>query len=563
MIAPAFRPASLAAARPIFGTTDIAWMVLGWAVWIVVNFTLVAAVLTTERSFYDNFVDDFRHETSTTFGVLAISPLVVIVGAHFWLLLPLLMIPMVILYQTGQIATASEYAAGHDALTGLPNRVTLGFELDRAFVEHERTAVPFALMLLDLDDFKRVNDTLGHQVGDELLVRFAERLRAATNPRDCIARLGGDEFAMLVFGADSERAVEIAERLHAELSADVVIGSINLEVSVSLGIALCPEHGLDGTTLLQRADVAMYSAKDRRRAVDTYSPSRDENSPDQLELVGQLRQALRDGDIELHYQPKLDAVNSAPIGFEALVRWRHPTQGYIEPERFIALAERSGVMSELTARVIELALEQSLRWRTLGVELPIAVNVSPTDLIGTAFVTLVSSLLLRYEVDPSMLVLEITERMATDQIEEVRLTLDELRARGVRISLDDFGTGYSSLLRLSSLNVDEIKIDRAFVAAMSEGDGGVSIVRTIIELAHGRGMIAIAEGVEHPEQWRVLAALGCDGIQGWHVARPMPTEQTTAWVNSRLAQGPPARLPSVAGVAPVHAPEGGPSISRV
>ena len=520
-----------------FRSEHLIWMASAWVVYVLLNFTLVAAVLSGESSFRANFMEDFRHEIRLTLGVLAISPLVLAIATGWWILLPLLLIPMLILYQTGQIAVESDYAAGHDALTGLPNRVTLGFELDRAFAEHERGGAPFALMLMDLNDFKRVNDTLGHQVGDALLVRFSDRLRNAMRSGDCVARLGGDEFAMLVFDVDGKGATAVAERVHELVSAAVVIDSITLEISMSLGIAMCPQHGVDGTALLRRADVAMYSAKAQHQGIALYSAERDENSSDQLELVGQLRQALHDGDIEMVYQPKVAADDSTPIGFEALVRWRHATRGEIRPDDFIELAERSGVMPALTARVLELAIVQCLRWREMGIELPVAVNVAPSDLSGTTLVTLVDSLLDRYDVEPSMLILEITERMATQQVDEAEQTLQELRRRGVRISLDDFGTGYSSLVRLSSLSVDEIKIDRAFVAAMATGDEAVSIVRTIIELAHALGLPAIAEGVEDREQWRILGSLGCNGLQGWQVAHPMPAHEATDWVKARLAYG--------------------------
>ncbi len=528
-----------------FRAEYLAYMALAWAVWIVVNFSLVAGVLTGDRSFGENFTADFRHETLLTFAVLAISPLVMVVGAHSWVLLPLLLIPMLLLYRTAQLALEREHAAGHDSLTGLPNRVTLGYELTQAFAGRTHRDGPFALMLFDLNDFKRVNDTLGHQVGDLLLVRLAERLRGAVRRGDCVARLGGDEFAVLMFDVDADGARAVAEQLRETLTAAVVIDSISLEVDLSMGIALYPGHGLDGTTLLRRADVAMYSAKERRQGIEMYHPDRDENSTDQLQLLGELRQALVDGDVELYYQPKVSAADSSPIGFEALVRWQHPVRGDIPPDRFIALAERSGVMPLLTAKVLELAIAQSTEWRGLGIDLPVAVNVSPTDLAGDKLVEVIDRLLRHFRFDPNLLTLEITERMATSEVEEAQHTLAQLHERGVRISLDDFGTGYSSLARLTSLAVDEIKIDRAFVADMARGEESVSIVRTLVDLAHARGLPAIAEGVENHEQWRVLAALGCDGVQGWHVAYPMPAGEATAWIRSRLAYGP---LPPIAGV---------------
>lgn len=535
--------ASLADPLRDFGVGDLGWMALAWVVWILVNFALVAAALTHDGSgFVENFTSDFQHETLLTFAVLAISPLVMVVAEAHWLLLPLLLIPMVLLYRTGLLALDRQHAAGHDALTGLPNRTTLSFELDRAFAAHHQRRGSFALMVVDLDDFKLINDTLGHQVGDALLVELAGRLRDAVRPGDCVARLGGDEFAMLVFDVDTAGALEVAERIRDAVSSPVVVDTIGLDVTLSLGIALCPEHAVDPTTLLRHADVAMYSAKAARQGVAIYHPDRDGNSTDQLALLGELRQALLGGDLQLHYQPKVAASDSTPVGFEALVRWEHPTRGPIAPDRFIPLAERSGVMPLLTARVIELAMMQSAAWRELGIRLPIAVNVSPSDLAGGTLVALIDGLLLRHEMDPALLMLEITERMATSELDDAERNLAHLHERGVRISLDDFGTGYSSLARLSSLAVDEIKIDRVFVEHMAQGAAAVSIVRTLVDLAHSRGLPAVAEGVEDHEQWRILAGLGCDGIQGWHVAPPMPAAEATAWIRSRLEYGPLPRL---------------------
>jgi diguanylate cyclase (GGDEF)-like protein len=536
--------ATLADPLTHFAAGDLGWAVLSWAVWIAVNFALVGGVLTGPSTFIENVTEDFRHEVWLNFAVLAISPLIIVVGARHWMLLPLLLIPLVLLYQTARIALEREHEAGHDALTGLPNRVTLGLALDEAFAGHEHAGDLFALMLIDLNDFKRINDTLGPQVGDALLVSFAERLQDSVRPEDCVARLGGDEFAVLVFDVDEAGALAVAERICETVAPPIVIGSIDLEVTLSLGIAICPKHGVDGTTLLRRADVAMYLAKELRTGIEIYSVERDENSADQLELVGELRRALDAGQLELHYQPKVAASDSQPVGFEALARWTHPVRGNIPPDRFIALAERSGVMPILTARVVELALQQSVTWQRLGIALPIAVNVSPNDLSGDRLVPLIDSLLQRYGVDPSMLVLEITERVSTTQIDDAIRNLDRLQALGVRISLDDFGTGYSSLARLRMLRVDEIKIDRMFVSALTDCDEGASIVRALIDLAHARHLPVVAEGVENAEQWRLLADLGCDVIQGWQVAHPMAAEDATAWIQARLAYTPPAALPT-------------------
>ncbi|WP_375476868.1 putative bifunctional diguanylate cyclase/phosphodiesterase [uncultured Jatrophihabitans sp.] len=526
-----------------FDLPSLGWLAAAWVVYFVVNDALVSGVLAWDGGFVGNFFDDFWHTALMTLAVLAMSPLVLIVGVSEWQLMPLLLIPLLLLYSTAQVALAREHEAGHDALTGLPNRSTLKFAVDEAFAAHVRDNSSFALMLIDLNDFKRVNDTLGHQVGDLLLVQLADRLRSAIRPGDVVGRLGGDEFAVLVHEVDEIEARVVAERIRASISDSVAIDTLTLEVSLSLGIAMCPAHGVDGTTLLRRADVAMYLAKERRSAVEIYSPERDENSADQLALLGELRQALLADEIQLHYQPKVAAADGRPLGVEALVRWQHPARGFLPPEQFIPLAERSGVMSLLTAKIIELALGQAATWRDQGLDLPVAVNISPADLVGAALPDLVAGHLRRLGLAPAALSLEITERMATSQLDEATRTLTALRDMGVRISLDDFGTGYSSLARLSSLPVDEIKIDRTFVAAMAQSDTAVRIVRALIDLAHALDFPAIAEGVETAEQWRVLRMLGCDSIQGWQVAGPMPAASVTDWLVARQSDALPRPLP--------------------
>ena len=518
-----------------FSVSDMAWVVGVWAVYFVVNLALVAAVLTFRRNFRSIFADDFLHYSAMTFSVLALSPLVVILAETTWELLPLLLIPLLLLYYTAQLSLEREHAAAHDPLTGLPNRSALSFALEEAFDDYTHTGRPFGLMLIDLDDFKLVNDTLGHQIGDELLSQFAERLRQSVRTADHVARLGGDEFAVVVLNADQDELLHVATRLRTALVEPVPLSAVEIEVEVSIGLASCPEHGIDKDELLRRADIAMYTAKADRTGIATYSVHRDQNSADRLSLLAELRKALGTDELELYYQPKLATRDGSTLGVEALLRWHHPQRGKVPPDLFIPLAERSGIMPLLTERVITLALAQMAAWRDAGMYVPIAVNVSPSDLIGDRLTDVIVAGLESYSLPAAMLQLEITERMATQQIEAANDTLHRLRALGVTISLDDFGTGYSSLLRLHMLPVDEIKIDRVFVAAMSEDTESVGIVRALVDLAHARGLPAIAEGVETQDEWQVLYSLGCDGVQGWHVAMPMPHAQATAWVKARTA----------------------------
>jgi diguanylate cyclase (GGDEF)-like protein len=476
-----------------------------------------------------------------TFSVLALSPLIVVLAQTVWALLPLPVIPLLLLYYTAQMSLEREHAAAHDVLTGLPNRSTLQFTLTEAFHHHHRDGRPFGLLLIDVDDFKRVNDTLGHQIGDELLVHFSARLSKSVRPTDHVARLGGDEFAVLVSDADEREVHAIAERIREAMIDPFDLDEILLEVELSIGIAVCPQHGTDGSTLLRRADVAMYIAKENRTGVEIYALDRDENSPDRLSLLSELRQALDDGVLELAYQPKLSTRDSSTLGVEALVRWRHPKRGNVPPDAFIPLAERSGIMPLLTERVINLALSQMAEWRDQGMLVPIAVNISPSDLVGDRLAEVVTQGLQRHNLPARMLQLEITERMVAHQVKESGDALQRLRDMGVTISLDDFGTGYSSLVRLHSLPVDEIKIDRVFVSSLSRGEQAVGIVRALIDLAHALHLPAIAEGVETQEEWQLLDMLGCDGVQGWHVAMPMPHTEAGEWMRARNEVSP---LPS-------------------
>ncbi len=518
-----------------FEIYDLVWMAGAWIVYFSVNLALVAGVLAWEGSFRDALVDDFAHYTAMTFAVLALSPLVVIVAQTTWLLLPLLLIPLLLLYYTAQMSLLREHQAAHDALTGLPNRTSLRFAIDQAVARHRRDGEPFGLLLIDLDDFKQINDTLGHHVGDDLLMHFAERLRASVRPDDVVARLGGDEFAVIVQAAAEPEVRSLAERIRASLFDPIALRGISIDVEMSIGIAICPDHGRDGDTLLRCADVAMYVAKETHVGIERYALERDRNSTDRLGLLGELRQALDENVLELYYQPKVATSDARLLGVEALVRWPHPQRGFVPPDEFIPLAERSGIMPLLTERVVTLALEQMVKWREMGMNMPIAVNISPTDLSDDRLTRLVREGLQRYEIAPGMLQLEITERVVAADGEETNAVLRDLREMGVTLSLDDFGTGYSSLLRLQSLPVDELKIDRVFVSCLSRGDHAVGIVRAVIELAHALGLPAIAEGVETQEEWQVLHDLGCDGVQGWYVAAPMPAPQATEWARRQEA----------------------------
>ncbi len=510
---------------------DLPWMVGACIVYFLCNLVLVSGALWTSE-FRRLLFGDFAHYSATTFSVLALSPLIVAVADTAWQLLPLLLVPLVLVYKMAQMSVEKEHQAGHDALTGLPNRTHLRASLAAELAQSKRTGRPFGLLLIDLDHFKEVNDTLGHHVGDQLLVHFAERLSNSVRPSDHVARLGGDEFAVIVPDADEAEALGVAERIRASLVNPVALEGMRLEIEASIGLAMHPEHALLPEDLLRLSDVAMYVAKESRSGVETYSAHRDRNSADRLTLLGDLRQALDQDALTLQYQPKVSLRDFSLLGVEALIRWQHPQRGFVPPDEFIPLAERSGLMHLVTHRVVTLALAQLADWCRQGLTVPVAVNVSLTDLLGGQLADLVLTGLRLHGLPPGMLQLEITERVVAQQTDDLHSVLLDLDAVGVTLSLDDFGTGYSSLLRLQALPVSEIKIDRAFVSRLGDGGSAIGIVRAITDLAHALGMPAIAEGVETEAEWLALRELGCDGAQGWHIAAPMPAAQATDWLRA-------------------------------
>jgi diguanylate cyclase (GGDEF)-like protein len=509
---------------------DLPWMAAACVAYFCTNLVLVSGVLAWTSSFWRFMLNDFWHYTATTFSVLALSPLIVTVANAAWELLPLLLIPLVLVYKMAQMSVEKEHQAGHDALTGLPNRTHLQASLETELARSKRDGRPFGLLLIDLDHFKEVNDTLGHHVGDQLLIHFAERLSNSVRPSDHVARLGGDEFAVIVPDADEAEVLSVAERIRASLENPVSLEGMRLEIEASIGLAMHPEHALLAEDLLRLSDVAMYVAKESRAGVATYSSHRDHNSTDRLTLLGELRQALDSDALTLQYQPKVSLRDHSLLGVEALIRWQHPQRGFVPPEEFLPLAERSGLMHLLTDRLVMRALSQMADWRLLGLTVPVTVNVALSDLLEGRLADLVLTGLTRYGLPPAMLQLEIDERALAKRDDELTTVLRDLDAMGVTLSLDDFGTGYSSLLRLETLPVSEIKIDRAFVSRVGESRSSAGIVRAIADLAHALGMRAVAEGVETEAEWRLLRELGCDGAQGWYIAAPMPVARATEWL---------------------------------
>ncbi|MBW5481778.1 putative bifunctional diguanylate cyclase/phosphodiesterase [Streptomyces bambusae] len=470
-------------------------------------------------------------------ALLGIAPLICVVAVTLPVLLPLFAVPLIALDSTLWIARARAEEQLRDPLTGLPNRQWL---LERAWTaldEAERLGTRSALVLIDLDRFRAVNDTLGHLAGDRLLLQIAERLRQAL-PEDAeAARLGGDEFAVLLPVADSQTSAQrVARHLVAELSSPLDLDGLTLVLEASAGLAVFPDHALDAEGLLRRADVAMYQAKRDRTGVEVYESKRDSNTPDRLGLLGDLRRALDAGEVELHYQPKV-RFDGQVAGLEALVRWVHPERGRVPPDEFIAIAETSGLMPHLTEYVLETALAQVARWRAQGLKVPVAVNVSPRDVHTPGFAGAVAARLARHGVPAGALQLEITEHVLLEDPQRAADTMAGLTGHGVKMSLDDFGTGYSSLVHLRRLPVSELKIDRSFVARLAVDAQDAEIVRCTVDLAHSLGLLVVAEGVEDDETWEHLRVLGCDAVQGWLVAAAMPPQEATAWLLARGERG--------------------------
>jgi diguanylate cyclase (GGDEF)-like protein len=433
-------------------------------------------------------------------------------------------------------AEESRHQALHDDLTGIANRRQLLAALGRAVERAGSRDGRFALLMFDLDRFKEVNDALGHGHGDMLLREVATRLQATVRAGDLLARLGGDEFALLLDEVDrASAAVEIADRVSATLAEEFVLADVPLVVEASIGIALFPDHAEDGEGLLQAADMAMYAAKRGGTSVEVFRPERDRRESGSVARLAELRRAIADGELVLHYQPKVDLQTGEVTGVEALVRWQHPVEGLLAPMEFLPLAERTALVGPLTTWVLEAALAQCAEWRAMGLDVPVAVNVSERSLHDRHFPREVGELLERADVEGSRLHLELTERGLIADLPTAMDVIERLHALGVRLSIDDFGTGYSSLARLLELPIQELKIDRSIVRDMERGDSGAAIVRSTIDLGHHLDLEVVAEGVESETTLRELRRLGCDAAQGYFLLRPQPAADVSAWLRERAS----------------------------
>jgi diguanylate cyclase len=427
----------------------------------------------------------------------------------------------------------NRHQALHDSLTGLPNRTLFQDRAEHALQAARRTGEQIAVMLIDLNRFKDVNDTLGHQYGDLLLRQVADRFSARVRASDSVARLGGDEFAVLLRGTSPEDAVATARRLTEVLRESFTVKDISLDVDASIGIALTGPD-TDVETALRHADIAMYEAKSRHQSHAVYELTRDDHTVARLALLGDLRRAISGGELFLHYQPKISASTGELHSVEALVRWRHPTRGLLPPAEFIPLAESTAVIHPLTAEILRQALQQARAWLDQGWRIPVAVNISARSLVDHTFAAQVGSLLHSMGVPASLLSLELTEGAIMVDPRNALAVLQSLHVMGVGLSIDDFGTGYSSMAYLKDLPVQELKIDRSFVMGMATADSDAVLVRSAIDLGHNLGLHVVAEGVEDAATQQALTAMGCDLLQGYHVRRPVTAADLGPWIQTHL-----------------------------
>ena len=431
-----------------------------------------------------------------------------------------------------------------DPLTGLPNRRLLTERLDREVIVARESGRPMALLILDVDGFKDINDTMGHDVGDKLLVEVAQRIRHVARDSDTVARLGGDEFAVLMPGVGHiDKATELARRSLDQFTQAFDLDTINLHVDSSIGVAVLPDHADDQTTLMRHADVAMYAAKRAKIGVAVYSPDRDHNSTARLTLMGDLRNALSSEDqLVLHYQPKIDLRTGRVAGVEALLRWNHPVHGFMAPDVFIPLAEQTGMITDLTQWVLENAIQQVETWQRLrgGEPLQVALNLSARNLHEPDLSERVRILLDHAHVSPASLEIEITESAIPGDPGQAMTLIQELADLGVPVAIDDFGIGNTSISQLRSFPLRTLKIDRSFIAPLDSDPGSVVLVRAIVDLAHEFGITAIAEGVEVPAVATTLRDLGCDLAQGFLWSKAVPQDEVLDLV-ARIDGGASAR----------------------
>jgi diguanylate cyclase (GGDEF)-like protein len=547
-----FRPAT---ARPsVISGADLPSVLFAGAAFFAVNFLLAgtAGALHSRAPLLRSLRAELPFQALVNLVLVAAAPLVAVVMAadSAWLVL-LFAFPLAAIYTNAAMSVQREHQAFHDELTGLSNRKLLIRQTSKALAAAARSGTKVGFLVLDLDRFKEVNDTLGHPVGDRLLRIVAHRLLNGVRPGDLVARLGGDEFAVLLPSVREVGAArEVAARLRAGLAEPVQLEGMSFDVEASVGIALYPDDATSSELLMQHADVAMYLAKERRSGVERYVADSDRNSPARLALLGDLRRGLDAGELELLFQPKVVLESGQTAGMEALVRWRHPVRGLMAPEEFIPLVEQSYLMRDLTFQVVDRTLAQAAVWWQEGLPVQVSLNVAARDLLDAGLAETIGRGLQRYELPPGALLLEINERVLTSEPAHAITVAAALTALGVALSLDDFGTGSSSLVRLKRLPVSEVKIHSSFIARLGDSADDEAIVQSIVDLVRALGIDSVAEGVESEQIATALRVMGCQAAQGWFFSKPLPAASATAWLAEHgVATQRPAPLPSGHGAA--------------
>ena len=523
-----------------FEGADVFPCLVSACVFYLVNSLLTSTVLAlvNAQSWLSTVRADLVEHAPTSGVLMSLAPVVAYSAPASPAMVLLLLLPVIAVHRAAVLASVRRYQATHDSLTELPNRVLFQ---ERLRVELEHRAGRAVVLVLDLDHFKEINDTLGHAAGDSVLQEVAARLRGALADLEVpytVARLGGDEFAVLLPGAGAETLSLVAAAVQARLDEPLLLDDVALDIRTSGGAALLPEHGRDADVLLQRADVALYTAKEERGRIRLYDPELDRHSPLRLGLAAALRAAVLEERVEVHYQAQLDAATGRLVAVEALARWRHKDLGWVSPATFVPLAESTDLIGPLT----ELVLRKSLRDLPLLTpadgRLLLAVNLSPRLLGDPGLPERVLRLLAAEGHDPSVLQLEVTESTIVPDGARALDVLGRLRAAGIELAVDDFGTGYSSLAQLRRLHVDTLKIDRSFVMGLThcpEAASDVVFVRSIVELGHNLGLEVVAEGVEDVALWELVRDLGVDVVQGYAISRPMPAAALAAHLAQREA----------------------------
>jgi diguanylate cyclase (GGDEF)-like protein len=515
---------------------QLAGFALGALVYFVVNNALTATIIALSggESVWSSIITTMREEIPVTPLVLGLAPMFAASLEFSIWTAPLCLMLIIAVRAAAKISTEHEIAALHDALTGLPNRTLLLSRLTES-LHGVRPDRPSALLMIDLDHFKEVNDSLGHAAGDELLELVATRLAATVGPRDTVARLGGDEFAIVVDETTAADAEALAARVARALGESFQLAEVTLNVAASVGVAMAPERSLDADTLMRHADLALYSAKQERGRHMVYNPRSEEHSTNSSATMGELRVGIDRGELRVHFQPKISVRTGQITGVEALVRWEHPTRGLLTPARFLPAAENTPLIAPLTEQVIDEALAAVARWRMLGAAQNVSINLTARQVANQDLPRQIEAALSAHGLPGEALTVEVTESCLIANPVRTKEVLNDLRTTGVGLSIDDFGTGYSSFTQLRDLPVTEIKIDKSFVTPVTGSTANAAIVKSAIDLGHNLGLHVVAEGVETFDCLDVLTEMGCDVMQGYLLARPMTADCLTAWSTAQAA----------------------------